>query len=287
MRHWASPMGMVPRPRSPKAVRSNDGPGRGRPVGGPVRGPGRAWCGRRALPRGRRADRLAPPLAPARQPAPGELVGDHRGVDVGQLAHGGGDPVGGGVVEHPLPAGGEAAAGQQDGQLGLAVGHRLGGQLEGGPGQAAVVALHPRRGGAGPGRAGSSRPRASADSLSSMAKWTARSSSGWRVRAYWRARAVAMSRRSTSTITVWRLSTGASAASAAPCLELLLLVDVLAVEADEPEVHERADHHHHPGPLLELDRGEDEDDEGGEDGGEAVDSHPSAPVVRPCCRGGA
>ena len=56
----------------------------------------------------------------------------------------------------------------------------------------------------------------SADTLRSRVKWTARSSSGWRVRAYWSARAVAMSSRSTSTITTWRLSTGASAASAAP-----------------------------------------------------------------------
>ena len=54
---------------------------------------------------------------------------------------GGGDGLGRVVVEHPLPARGEDAPGQEDGELGLAVGHRLGGQLERGPGQAAVLAL--------------------------------------------------------------------------------------------------------------------------------------------------
>ena len=60
---------------------------------------------------------------------------------MGELAHGGGDLVGRAVVEQPMPSGGETAAGQQDGQLGLTVGHRLGRQLQGGPGEPAVLAL--------------------------------------------------------------------------------------------------------------------------------------------------
>ncbi|MGO9938451.1 MAG: hypothetical protein ACLPH3_12345, partial [Terracidiphilus sp.] len=47
-----------------------------------------------------------------------------------------------------------------------------------------------------------------AEASGSRAKWTARRSLGWSVRAYWRARAVAMSSRSTRTITACRLSTG-------------------------------------------------------------------------------
>ena len=119
------------------------------------------------------------------------------------------------------------------------------------------------------------------DSRESRAKWTARSSSGWRVRAYWRARAVAMSNRSTSTITVWRLSTGASAASAAPSSSCCSSSTYCLCSLISPQNIERPDQHHHPCPLLELHRGEDEDDEGGEDGREAVDGHASAPVLAP------
>ena len=248
---------MVPAPRAPKAARSKAGlalarsvPGRAgaRPPVGHVHAAPR-WSG-------------APPLAAAGQPAAGQLVGDHGGVDVGQLADGGGDPVGGAVVEEPVPSGREPPARQQDGELG---------------GAGRPPSRRPA-----PGRPGSSRrsshsmtsrgsrvrPRRlhsasrAADSRLSRAKWTARSSSGWRVRAYWRARAVAMSSRSTSTMTTWRESTGASAASAAPSSSCSSSLMYCRWRLDQPEVHERADHHHHPGPLLELHGGEDEDDDG-------------------------
>ncbi len=55
--------------------------------------------------------------------------------------------------------------------------------------------------------------RQSRPGRSSMLKWTARRSSGVRARAYWMARAVARSIRSTSTMTTWRRRTGASKAS--------------------------------------------------------------------------
>ena len=69
--------------------------------------------------------------------------------------------------------------------------------------------------------------------MGSTAKWTARSSSGERVRAYWMARAVARSIRSMKTRTTWRRSTGDLAGHGGVLLQLLVLVDVLAVEPQQ------------------------------------------------------
>ena len=100
-RHWASPIGVVPAARAPQPARR------------------RHAARRRAAAPARPGDSAASGGL-GRQP-PDELEGDDGGVDVGRLADRGGDAVGAAVVQQPAPAGGEAAPGQQDGQLGVAV----------------------------------------------------------------------------------------------------------------------------------------------------------------------
>ena len=157
-------MGRVPAPAGP-------GPGRprcrrlaARPAGPPRAGPGR----RRRLGRGRprrpgslagapiapagagasgpgpgRRPTPAPPAPPRRRAAPtgSDVEGDDGGAHVGHLAHHGGDAVGRAVVEEPPPPGGVAPPGQEHGALGVPVGHGVGHQLDGGPRQAPVGAL--------------------------------------------------------------------------------------------------------------------------------------------------
>ena len=55
---------------------------------------------------------------------------------MGDLGEDGGDLVGGAVVQEALPHPGVAAAGQQDGALGVAVEGGVGHQLNGGPARA-------------------------------------------------------------------------------------------------------------------------------------------------------
>ena len=71
---------------------------------------------------------------------------------------------------------------------------------------------------------------------------------------------------------------GASEASTAPVSSSDGLPVVLVVQADQPEVEQRADHHDDPGALLELGHGEDQHDHAGEEGREPVDHHAAAPV---------
>ncbi len=184
-RHWASPIGTAPCPRSPNAARSKSDW-----APGAHRGP------RRARPGGR-VGRLAHLGAAPREPAAGELVGDDRRVDVGHLPDRRGDLVGGRVVEDPVPSRGEPPPRQEDGELGLAVGDRLGGELERRPGSADGPRTPRCRGAVGEAEPAPLGLELGGHPRLSRLKWTARSSSGWRVLAYWSARAVAMSSRST------------------------------------------------------------------------------------------
>ena len=110
-----------------------------------------------------------------------------------------------------------------------------------------------------------------------MLKWTARSSSGRSVRAYWTARAAAMSSCPMSTRTTWRCSTGASAAAARTGLELLLLRHVLPVQAEQSEVHRRSDDGDDPGALGELGHQQDADHRERQRSRERVDHHAELP----------
>ena len=58
-----------------------------------------------------------------------------------ELRDPGGNAVGRAVVEQAMPARGESPSGEQDGQLGLLVGHRLGREFEHGPAQPPVFAF--------------------------------------------------------------------------------------------------------------------------------------------------
>ena len=109
----------------------------------------------------------------------------------------------------------------------------------GGAGEPAVGAVdelerHPRAG------RGARHSSASSGGLgSSIAKCTARSSSGVSVRAYWIARAAARSRRSTNTSTTWRRRIGAVAAAGTSCSSSRGLPLVLPVEPEEEHDHHR------------------------------------------------
>ena len=109
-----------------------------------------------------------------------------------------------------VPQAAVLAVGQQHAHLGLAVGQLARHAFTAARVEPAVGAGRPSRA----ARAGRPRRRHSLGrdrraASSSIAKWTARSSSGVRVRAYWMARAAAMSRRSTNTSTTWRRRIGA------------------------------------------------------------------------------
>ncbi len=53
-----------------------------------------------------------------------------------------GNAVGRAVVEQAMPTGGESPSREQDGQLGLLVGYRLGRKLKDGPAEPPVFAFH-------------------------------------------------------------------------------------------------------------------------------------------------
>ena len=78
-----------------------------------------------------------------------EVVGDDRGARVGDPADGGGDLVRRAIVQEQAPARDEAATGEQDGDLGLAVRHGVGDELDGRPCGPAVRALDDVEGEAG------------------------------------------------------------------------------------------------------------------------------------------
>ena len=177
--------------------------------------------------------------------------------------------VGGGVVEHPLPPGGEIAAGQEDGQLGLPVGHRLRGQLERGPGEAAVLALLDVEGEVGEaetpplvfelGRARRVEGEVDRPQFVGM--------QGPRVLEGAGGGHVEPVDQHDHHVPVEHRRLGRLGGA---LFQLLLLVHVLAVQPDQAEVHERADQHDHPCALVELDGGEDQHDERGEDGREPL-----------------
>ena len=76
-----------------------------------------------------------------REPATGELIGHDGGTHVVELRDPGGDAVGRAVVEQAMPTGGESPSREQDGQLGLFVGHCLGREFEHGPAEPPVFAF--------------------------------------------------------------------------------------------------------------------------------------------------
>ena len=116
----------------------------------------------------------------------------------------------------------------------------------------------------------------------------ARRSSGVRLLAYWMARAVARSIRSTSTTTTWRRRTLASQAStAAPSSSTASSSRYCAVRADEGEDEERHDDDDDPGALVELGHREDHDDHGADHRGDAIDGDRLAPVLLAVAPGGA
>ncbi len=287
VRHWASPIGLVPAPAlaegpvGDRLARS----AAGRPVGGPLGGPGRRRAGRRRPRRGGgRRSGSAATGAGCDEPAAGQLVGDDGGAHVGQLAHRGGDLVGRAVVEEPLPAGGEAAPGQEDGALGVPVGHRRRRPARGRPGPGGGRGTRRCRAGAGSGPSRLHSASSSAGHLGSRCR-SGRPGArrGCRVRAYWRARAVAMSRRSTSTIDdVAAEDRRLGGLGPRPPRAACSSSTYWRCRRMRPAVHERAEHDHHPGPLGELGDGEDEDDDGGEEGGEAVDQPRCGASGRPC-----
>ena len=247
---WASgrPVGQGPVGRRDRlrsaAARSRRRPGSAaaaRPVLRRAPGPGRrgradAWTV------ARRPSGSADPLGPATL----QLEGDDGGAHVGHLAHDGGDLVGRAVVEQRLPTEREAPAGQQHRALGVAVEHRVGHQLDRGAGQPAVRALDDVERQAGEPEAAPLVLELAAPPSVSTSKCTARRSSGVRVRAYWMARAVARSSRSTSTTTTWRRRIGASRRLGRTSLELVLLFGVLPVQPEQGEHPEREDDRRSP-----------------------------------------
>ena len=97
----------------------------------------------------------------------------------------------------------------------------------------------------------------------SSTKWTARSSSGVRMRAYWIARAAARSRRSMNTSTTWRRRIWAVVAVGDVRARAAVLPLVLAGQPHEEHHHQGHQHDDHPGPVGELGDGDDHvDDEG-------------------------
>ena len=157
--------------------------------------------------------------------------------------------VGGLVVQHAVPDAPVLAVGEQHRHLGLAVGQLADDALDRGAGEPPVGAVdelerHPLQAGAAPTR----RP-APAACASSMTKCTARSSSGVSVRAYWMARAEAMSSRSTNTSTTWRRRIGAVAAAGTSCSSCTASRSYCRFSRSSIDHEERHDDEHHPGVV--------------------------------------
>ena len=120
-------------------------------------------------------------------------------------------------MQHAVPQALVLAIGEQHRHLGLAVGELADDALHGGAGEPTIGTVdelqrHPLQAGAGPLLGQLRRP-----SPRRCTKCTVRISSGVSERAYWMARAEAMSRRSTNTSTTWRRRIGAVAAAGTSC----------------------------------------------------------------------
>ena len=201
-------------------------------------------------------------------------------VGVGQAGHLLEDRVGRLVVEDPVPDALVLAVGEQHADLGLAVGQLAGHALHRGAGEAPVGAVDdlerdPLEAGARPTRRAARGPRSS-----STAKCTARSSSGVSVRAYWMARAEAMSSRSTNTSTTWRRRIGAVAAAGTSCSSWCGLLRVLPVEPQQQRPRTAASTTTiTQAPSVNLVIDHDDDDGRREEGADAVD-HEALPPAR-------
>ena len=139
---------------------------------------------------------------------------------------------------------------EQDAHLGVAVGQFLGHEIDSPSGEPPVRALDEVERHAESPRlrqaSASSRAR-----CSSSTKWTARISSGVRMRAYWIARATARSRRSMNTSTTWRRRMWAVVAVGTSAFQRLLPL-VLAGQPDEEQHHQGHEHDDQPCPVGEL-----------------------------------
>ena len=77
-----------------------------------------------------------------REPAAGELIRHHGRIDVVELRNRCGNTVSRAIVKQTMPTSGETASREQNGQLGLLIGYRLGRKLKDGPAEPPVFAFH-------------------------------------------------------------------------------------------------------------------------------------------------